>query len=107
LIKIKNGVDVKGLKPETVLAILIAEPIYNKYHSDLVITSVRDGTHRADSRHFRGDAVDFRIKDLDPMDVSEVTVSLSRALGAQFDVVRESDHIHVEFDPESTRVATA
>lgn len=104
--KIKPGVRVFGLRPEMVLALTICESIYRKYGVEVVITAGIEGKHKRGSFHYAGDAADIRIKNLPP-EVSTVHVrdEIADALGTDFDVVLESDHIHIEFDPKDPYTA--
>lgn len=98
---IKPGVDVRGLTPQMVLAYLIAGDVYReKVGLPCVITSGSDGKHGPNSLHYCGKALDFRTNSLRPEQVHPVYMALKQALGAQYDVVLESDHIHCEFDPK-------
>ena len=66
-----------------------------------VITSASDGKHGPNSLHYKGKALDLRTKNLRPEQVHPVYVALNEALSpGGFDVVLETDHIHVEFDPK-------
>jgi len=67
---------------------------------NLVITSARDGQHMKGSKHYTGDAVDLRTRDLTKQEQKDLWQNLVNYLGPKFDVVLESDHIHVEFDPK-------
>jgi hypothetical protein len=100
--RIKPGVRVFGLRPEMVLALVICESIYRKYGVEVVITSGIEGKHQRGSFHYAGDAADIRIRNL-PADVSVAAVrnEIADALGQDFDVVLEKDHIHIEFDPKA------
>jgi hypothetical protein len=98
MVRLKEGVRVEGVRPETVLAILIAIPIFGKYGSPLVITSLVDGKHSPTSRHYVGLAVDFRIWYIETHE-QQVTQELQKALGADYSVRLEEDHIHVSFKP--------
>jgi len=100
-ISLKDGVSIHGLTPEMAFSIA---PIYNVcqyFGIDLVITSCNDGQHMEGSFHPKGDAFDIRTRDL-PNEAKkvEMRVSLAAALGPDFDVVLESDHMHIERDPE-------
>lgn len=95
---IKPGVDVSVLSPQILLAIAEAREVYRRFGVNLTITSVCDGTHSAHTLHKHGYAVDLRIWNL-PADTAQLAADeISGALGTQYDVVLESDHIHVEFD---------
>ena len=63
---------------------------------EMVVTSVRDGKHKEHSLHYVGQAVDLRTRDFTDMWAHY----LRNALGKDWDVVVESDHIHVEYDPK-------
>ncbi len=66
---------------------------------EAVITSARDGQHKSNSLHYQGKAIDLRISDMPPGRERDVVRELQRALGSDFDIVLESDHIHLEYDP--------
>ena len=97
---IKPGVDVRGIKPEILLAIQEAREVYRNYDAEFTLTSVRDGNHMEGSKHYEGQAVDIRIWDIPPGLRAEAAEAINRALGPQYDVVLERDHLHVEFDPK-------
>jgi len=72
--------------------------IYQAYGEDLIITSIRDGTHGesgAGSLHYIGRAIDCR-KGKVPI------YAISSALGADFDCIDENlpPHYHIEYDPK-------
>lgn len=80
----------------------IAASIYAALGVPFVITSGTDGTHITGSLHYSGNAMDLRRWDLDAKGKTGLAVSqLESALGSNFDVVLESNHIHVEFDPKT------
>ncbi len=97
---IKPGVDVRGIQPEILLAIQEAREVYRAYDATLVITSALDRKHMTGSKHYDGQAVDLRTKNLMSPNRARVAEAINRALGPQYDVVLESDHIHIEFDPK-------
>lgn len=96
--KLKQSVHLHGVRSEIVLALLIADGIYASLADELVITSVIDGRHMRGSLHYIGAAADIRLPSSDPL---LVRVEIAEALGAQYDVVLESDHIHIEFQPKT------
>ena len=100
MIKFKKGTRVSGIRTELVLAILIAEGVYNKYGIDLVLTSLDDRRHSPTSLHYSGSAVDVRTRNLPrTVDVQTVGMEIRQALSNDYDVVVESDHIHIEYQP--------
>ena len=100
MLSIKPGVTLNRLSPQIVLAVMIANEVYKKHGADLVITSGDDGKHLPHSLHYQGHAVDLRIWTIAPSKVPHVVKDLRNALGANYDVVLESDHIHIEYDPD-------
>ncbi len=97
---IKPGVDIAGIQPEMMVALMEAQPLFAARNVKLVITSVKDGKHGKGSLHYVGLALDLRTRHLTPMQKSDIAAELRTALGEQFDVVEETDHLHVEFDPK-------
>lgn len=66
---------------------------------DVIITHGMDGQHMEGSLHYEGAAIDLRISNIPQHMRASYIATLKARLGTKFDVVRESDHIHVEFDP--------
>lgn len=98
---IKAGVDLRGLTPQMAVAYTIASLVYrDKAGISCVITSGSDGKHGPNSLHYHGKALDLRTNNLRGPLVHPVYLALKEALGAQYDVVLEADHIHCEFDPK-------
>ena len=100
---IKSGVDLRGLTPQMAIAYTIACRCYGQY--DCVITSASDGKHGPNSLHYNGQALDLRTRHINGQGLQLVVDKLKEALGSQFDVVLESDHMHVEFDPKDKPVS--
>lgn len=101
MIKYKIGVRIVGLKPEMLLAFPIIEQCYANYAVPCVITSVNDSTHKFGSKHYDGKAVDLRTKNTSDNVAKLIVDDMRKLLGPLgFDVVLESDHIHVEYDPK-------
>ena len=101
MIKFKIGTKVSGIRTELILAILVAEGVYNEHGTDLVLTSVNDGRHSYTSLHYSGSAVDIRTRNL-PKDtnVQLIVGGIEKALSNEYDVVLEKDHIHIEYQPK-------
>jgi hypothetical protein len=105
MIEFKAGVSLKNLKPQMLIALKIVEQEYDKFGTTTVITSGNDGKHKVGSKHYLGEALDFRTK----------TVGLARQLVQAiweklnpigFDVLFEdekgpNEHMHVEYDPKT------
>ena len=98
MLLLKPGVRVAGLRPEILIAVVAAERVYAEMGVDCVITACVDGVHQAGSLHYCGLAVDLRSRDFRPGDADKAIARIKQCLGADYDVVLENDHIHVEFD---------
>ena len=101
MIKLKSGVSISGIQPEMVLALCIIERILLTYSVETVVTSAVDSKHGRGSLHFVGFAIDLRTRDMKPEKLAPVTLELQEALGDEFDVVLESNHFHIEYQPKT------
>lgn len=99
--QVKDGVTFGGtLKPTTRRMIDAMEYVCGQYGIVPVITSGTDGTHRANSLHYSGDALDFRRWDTDRAGITQrVLTEVRYYLGAEYDAILEVDHFHIEYDP--------
>jgi len=100
---IKDGADIRGVRPEIVLAYTIVMYLYAKYDDgdiQCVITEGTGGKHGTASLHYLGLAIDLRIWGLSDSEKRSLLADITKALGRQFDVILESDHIHIEFQPK-------
>jgi len=81
---------------------MVAESVYRDRGYDCVVTSAIDGVHSHGSRHYSGLAVDLRTRNIDAEDMKRMVFNdIKHALGADFDVVLEETHLHIEFDPKA------
>lgn len=102
ILKIKEGATVEGITPECALAQFIAWTVWFSmgFKGDCRITSGTDDApgRLPDSKHKVGDAFDLGIWNVGDR-VQSLARTLRKALGDEYDVVVEPDHIHIEFDP--------
>jgi hypothetical protein len=66
----------------------------------LTVTSGFEGAHIEGSLHYQGLAEDYRRYDVRPDDLPGMLAEARTRLGSDYDVILESDHIHVEYDPK-------
>jgi len=99
-VRMKRGVVLFGSSPQLFEIIDAARVVYAMVGKEVVITSGIDGTHSIRSLHYRGLALDLRTRHLSDDERLEVEEGLRAKLGADFDVVFEFDHFHVEYDPK-------
>lgn len=98
--RIKQGVILDGIQTPIVHALAIACSIWDTHHRELVITSGIDGKHLQTSLHYDGLALDFRDRDFPETIKIKVVRELKEQLGPDYDVILESDHVHVEYQPK-------
>lgn len=94
---LKLGVDISRLADPMRQALNKIENIFQANGMEPVITSTYEGTHSPSSFHYVNRAVDLR---LPHTSVRNKVVSELKAALPGFDVVLESNHIHVEYDPK-------
>ncbi len=95
--KIKQGAIVDN-KLAIMMALCTVDPILKKYGQEIIVTEHKGGKHMPTSRHYYDAAVDLRIWDL--TEKEKCVLEMRGAIGSEYDVVLESDHIHLEYDPK-------
>lgn len=96
---LKSGVKIQGISTELLFALNVAGRVYESYGHEVTITSLLDGKHSKTSLHYSGNAADLRTRDLGTTSASDVRNSIKERLGIDYDVILETDHIHVEYQP--------
>jgi hypothetical protein len=95
-----RGVDNTGLKPEALLGMTVVALYFMERKWKCRQTSGLEGRHGRNSLHFAGLAFDIGKRGVPQTFVGKVRDDLAERLGDQFDVVDESDHWHIEYQPE-------
>jgi hypothetical protein len=93
MLKVKNGVT-----PSNLVIAAAAANVAQEMALVIWITSGTDGAHMEGSRHYAGAALDFRTSNLTKKEVGKFMDKMRERLGPAYDVVLESDHVHVEKD---------
>ena len=92
--RIKAGVSPWGFA--NILAAVSRTPVA----IDIVITSGTEGQHKSGSLHYKGHAADIRTRNFpNPGAIRSFMAALKLELGEDYQLILESDHLHVEFDP--------
>lgn len=102
--KIKPGANYDDLTPRMKEACDVVEKEYEYEDYIAVLTSGKDGKHKDDSLHYTGNAGDYRTRHLRDDARDRIVARIRRALGRDFDVILETDHLHIEYDPKSPGV---
>lgn len=102
---IKDGASTFGLSGAILIAWEIADEVYGELGIKFcTLTSGTDGTHGKSSRHYIGDAIDLRTREFpnggnnSPF-IDEAVLIIQKRLGNQYQVIRESNHLHLQFRP--------
>lgn len=94
---LKAGVDISRLNRPIRRTLNVITIICADHSSDLIITSTYEGNHSPSSLHYSNDAIDIRII---PEKTQQVVREIKEALGPDFDVIIERNHVHIEYDPK-------
>ncbi len=103
---LKDGVRINGahFNPEMVKILDAAKKTSPMMERGAVwITSANDSRHLDNSFHYKNQAFDIRIYNIIGdvhYEAKRWAERLQQALGSDYDVVYEPDHIHVEYDPD-------
>jgi hypothetical protein len=101
MLSLKPGVKIDKLQPQMVLALIVAHEVYRDLGAPCTVTAGNDGAHMAGSLHYAGLALDFRTRNLLADNKELVAARLRERLTADFDVVLEADHVHIEYQPKT------
>jgi hypothetical protein len=97
---LKPGAKIVGMRPEISWALSVCEGVLTDAGYKMTVTEVTGGVHSPGSLHYVGLAADIRSRDI-PKDKQEpIRAEMKTRLGAEFDVVLESDHFHLECQPK-------
>lgn len=95
---LKQGVKVSNLKPQLIIAFIVANDVYKAHGQELVITSCDDSKHGVGTLHGQGFAFDARTSYFLKGESERVANEIRAKIDDCFDIVNESDHIHIEYD---------
>lgn len=98
MIRLKEGVNLNGTQGEAFEIMVAAREAFGFFGADAIITSGQDGKHGKGSLHGAGYALDFRIRHVSRVIAEKVVERMRKALGKDYDIVLEKDHIHGEWD---------
>lgn len=93
----KLGVSIARLNRPCRRTLAKVDRIFSSFAFEAVITSTFEGGHSPSSLHYCNDAYDVR---LPGSRIDRIIERIRKELGADFDVVLEKDHFHIEYDPK-------
>ena len=104
VVSIKPGVRLEKLSAQMALAHVVVASVFAEYGYDCVITSGSDGTHMVGSKHYEGDALDYRLRNCTPRARPAIRTAVANRLSDCYDVVLSGTGsapvLHVEYDPK-------
>lgn len=99
--KVKKGVNINNLCKEIKYCLENIQKAIQKLEGKdyiMTITSGNDGVHMKKSLHYENKAIDVRSRDM-KYPVGNC-LYIRKALGKNYDVILERDHIHIEYQPK-------
>lgn len=98
-LKFKEGVRLHILSPYIQEIMWAACKVWALLGKEPTVTSCNDGKHMKDSLHYKDKALDLRIIDVQKDLWPKLVEGLKTMLESKgYQVILETDHIHVEFD---------
>ena len=102
--RVKEGASLTHLDPRVEAALPTICKVWEAETLQIVVfTAGRDGVHGLNSLHYEGRALDCRTRTLKIDQINAVKDALKAALGPDWDVVIEADHLHIELDRRADR----
>ena len=107
MIYLKSTVKIDNLQPQILLAITLADQVFDGFGYPTWVTSIDDSVHSVNSLHKQGKAVDLRSKHIAGQTTKSIIfdalVKILRPLG--YDILfefigLENEHYHIEYDPK-------
>lgn len=95
-----SKIGLQSLCPQIVLALIVVDQVMKECGQEALITSINDAKHSRASLHYDGRAVDIRSRWFSS---PETVLALCKdALGnnPDIDIILESDHFHMEYQPK-------
>lgn len=104
-IQIKPGVDLHGLSPKIWEKVWGIAAAFDALGYECIITSGRDGQHMRTSKHYTGEALDFRAHHIKAGNHrAAILAKIVGVCGKGYDVILHGEgdaiHYHVEYDPK-------
>ena len=106
-LSIRADVRIHGLRPEALLAVIVANDVCRDHSYDCQLSGGIEGIHSRTSLHYAGLAFDFTVGGIPNgaialVEYQRITNKLATALGPDYDVLLETTrlHIHVEYQPK-------
>ena len=94
---IKLGVDISRLDRHIRRILNDIDIAYRMEGQEAVITSTYEGNHTPSSLHYANQAIDIRLPKANLKRIMDHLVT--HIPGDKYDIVKERDHIHIEYDP--------
>lgn len=100
MLSIKEGVRLPK-ELAVPVAVYICDQVLAERDYPCILTSGLEGKHSRGSLHYIGHAFDIRHFHIPEDKRASIVREIQGRVGADFDVVLESNHIHVEYQPKT------
>jgi len=102
--RFKDGAKISiSLQPEILDTFLEIQRACDEYGVDFVVTSGVEGRHKENSKHYEGLAIDVRSREFidgsKGKECASFCETLRERLDSAYEIIQESNHIHIEYDP--------
>ena len=100
---IKSGAgaaSIRGIAPEMCIAHTLLCFLFARHNIAVRLSSGTESRHRTASLHYIGHAIDVSFRNIPQKLISLLHAEMKSVLGDEFDVVAETTHFHVEFQPK-------
>ena len=100
MIYLKNDTVTPANSWGLLLGLVVIDQVLDKYNLNCGITSLNDSKHSKTSLHYADNTADIRTKDCPArIDKAGVVKEMKSRLNHHYDIILESNHIHIEYQP--------
>jgi hypothetical protein len=104
-VTVKPGAVIKELNSALCHVAYSVWFVWREYGLTAMLTSGNDSKHMEGSLHYKNLAWDFRIWGIpNPQEARDKLHKLLNTKGNDYDVVLESDHLHIEYDVKDVKL---
>lgn len=106
MLRFEPNVRIHYVTAELLPILLNASMWSNRMGIAVVVNSIDDGTHGARTRHGLSNTVDLDTEGDRAEDLESLFQYMRKVMPEGYDVVHETDHVHVERDPKRAEYRT-
>ena len=96
----QNAASIRGIQPELAIALTLLCHLFARHKVAVRLSAGVDSKHKAASLHYVGHAIDISYRNIPQYLITLLHAEMRSVLGDEFDVIAETTHFHVEFQPK-------